>query len=93
MEILPKAGFGGHSPPPWHVYILLCSDGLHDVGGTSNLEDRLHRHNLGHIHFTSTRLPVELIVYVSFKDQYKALAFEKYLKSGSGRAFSKRHLV
>ena len=34
----------------------------------------------------------EIITYVAFTDKYKAYNFEKYLKMGSGRAFSKRHL-
>jgi hypothetical protein len=31
--------------------------------------------------------------FVQFTDKYKAYAFERYLKLGSGRAFSQRHLV
>jgi len=30
-------------------------------------------------------------INISFQDKYKAFAFEKYLKSGSGRAFLKKH--
>jgi hypothetical protein len=30
-------------------------------------------------------------VAIKFEDDQKALAFEKYLKSGSGRAFANRH--
>jgi len=33
-----------------------------------------------------------LKTYVAFSDDAKAFAFEKYLKSGSGRVFAKRHL-
>ena len=88
-----QAGFGGHSPQLWYVYILNCNDGIHYIGCTSNLEDRINRHKNGHIHYTSTRLPVNLIAYIAFNDKYKAYAFEKYLKSGSGRAFCKRHLI
>ena len=29
---------------------------------------------------------------VAFQDETRALAFERYLKSGSGVAFAKRHL-
>jgi len=35
----------------------------------------------------------ELISYTAFTDKYRAYEFEKYLKSGSGRAFLKKHLV
>jgi predicted GIY-YIG superfamily endonuclease len=37
--------------------------------------------------------PVSLLTYLAFTDKYKAIAFEKYLKSGSGRAFMKKRLV
>ena len=30
--------------------------------------------------------------YVAFSDETQAFAFEKYLKSGSGRAFAKKRL-
>jgi hypothetical protein len=29
--------------------------------------------------------------YIAFSDEQRATAFEKYLKSGSGRAFAKKH--
>ena len=37
-------------------------------------------------------LPIELICSISFKDKYKAYDFERYLKSGSGKAFAKKKL-
>ena len=75
------------------VYILKCSDGSHYVGCTSNLENRLIRHGRGEVHYTSTRLPVEVETTINFNDKYKAFFFEKYLKSGSGRAFMFKRLV
>jgi hypothetical protein len=36
-------------------------------------------------------MPWELVVAVRFEDARRAAAFEQYLKSGSGRAFAKRH--
>ena len=77
----------------WHVYILRCSDETNYTGCTNDLDDRLKRHNNGNIHYTKSRLPIELVVYTTFTDKYKAFEFEKYLKSGSGRAFSKRHFL
>jgi predicted GIY-YIG superfamily endonuclease len=35
--------------------------------------------------------PWKLVVQIGFDDKAKAVAFEKYLKSGSGRAFAKKH--
>ena len=38
------------------------------------------------------KLPVKLNTYIAFYDKYKAFEFEKYLKSGSGRAFAQKRL-
>lgn len=76
-----------------HVYILKCSDGHFYVGCTNDLDDRIARHLKGMVHFTKDKLPVECIAAFAFTDKYKAFAFEKYLKTGSGRAFMSRHLV
>ena len=87
-----KAKAGGRGPLTetlWHVYILKCSDGTNYVGKTKNLEDRLKRHATKQISYTSSRLPVELITWISFTDEWKAVLMEKYLKSGSGRDFGR----
>jgi len=76
----------------WTVYILRCRDGTHYVGCTNNLQVRLIQHNNAQVTYTSIRLPVELLTYVVFNDKYKAFAFEKYLKSGSGHAFMNKRL-
>jgi len=89
------AGYGGQSPllqAFWYVYILKCSNGTIYTGCTNNLEDRIKRHNLGQVIATKNILPVELVTYLAFTDKYKSYDFENYLKKGSGRAFSKRHL-
>jgi len=51
----------------------------------------LQRHNNGYVPATENRRPVKLVTYLVFNDKYKAFEFEKYLKSGSGRAFTKKH--
>jgi len=76
-----------------YVYILKCSDGKPYTGCTENLNERLQRHNSGYVPATENRRPVELITYIMFNDKYKAFEFEKYLKSGSGRAFINKHLI
>lgn len=76
-----------------YVYLLKCSDGTTYTGCTNNVEERLKRHNKGEVHYTSTRLPLELITYIAFTDKYKAFHFEKYLKSGSGKAFSNKRFL
>ena len=77
-----------------YVYILqsLESEGHYYVGITSDLRNRLKRHNAGEIAHTAKYLPWKLKTYVAFTDEQSAFAFERYLKSGSGRAFAKRHL-
>ncbi|HEV8677424.1 MAG TPA: GIY-YIG nuclease family protein [Candidatus Paceibacterota bacterium] len=75
-----------------YVYILKCSDGKLYTGCTEDLKERFERHKNGHVPATENRRPVELQTYIAFEDKYKAFEFEKYLKSGSGRAFIKKHL-
>ena len=70
----------------WHVYILKCADGKSYTGYTKDLQDRLNRHHRGSVPATKNRRPLELITYLSFSDQSQALSYEKYLKTGSGRA-------
>lgn len=77
----------------WYVYILLCADNNHYTGCTSNIVERLKRHSEGRVVSTRSRLPIKLLFYASFSDKYKAYQFEKYLKSGSGRAFANKHLL
>jgi len=74
----------------YYVYNLKCKDGFY-VGCTSDLKDRIERHQKGQVPATANLLPIELISYFAFKDKYIAYNFEKYLKSGSGRAFIKKH--
>ncbi len=77
----------------WHVYILKCADRTYYTGCTSDLDNRLIRHQQKQVTYTATRLPVELITCISFTDKYKAYNFEKYLKSGSGKAFAKKRFL
>jgi len=74
----------------YYVYSLQCKDGYY-IGCTDNLKDRLDRHQKGHVPATAKRLPVKLDFYFVIKDKYKAFEFEKYFKSGSGRAFLRKH--
>ena len=60
------------------------------VGLTSNLENRLTAHNYGQSPHTAEFRPWQLVTFTAFVDEAKAAAFEKYLKSGSGRAFAEK---
>ena len=74
----------------YYVYSLKCKAGYY-IGCTDDLKDRINRHKKGYIPATANRLPIELEFYIAVSDKYKAFKFEKYLKTGSGRAFIKKH--
>ena len=75
-----------------YVYILMCADQSTYIGCTENLKERIERHNSGQVPATKNRIPIHLFSYFAFSNKYVAFNFEKYLKSGSGRAFLKKHL-
>jgi len=77
----------------WYVYIIRCADGTIYTGCTSNLKKRLERHNNGSVYYTKDKTPLKLISCFAFSDKYKAFFFEKYLKSGSGKAFLNKRLI
>lgn len=76
-----------------YVYILQClaEPERFYVGHTNDLRARLAKHNAKAVVHTSKFAPWRVRTYVAFSDEKLAIAFEKYLKSGSGRAFAKKH--
>ena len=78
----------------WYVYILR-SDNFPDqeyTGATEDLKVRLAYHNAGKSAHTAKYRPWTLLWYSAFPDKFRALEFERYLKSNSGRAFAKKRL-
>lgn len=77
-----------------YVYFLQSIDHPDQiyVGLTDDLRARLNIHNSGGSPHTSKYKPWRLVTYVAFSDEPKAVAFERYMKSGSGRAFAKKRL-
>jgi len=75
------------------VYVLKNSEPepRYYVGLTSNARQRLADHNDGHCPHTAKSRPWKHHVVIEFSDEQRAVRFERYLKSGSGRAFAKRH--
>ena len=69
-------------PEPEHFY----------VGLTDDLRDRLRRHNAGEVAHTSKFRPWRIKTAVAFTDRQRASEFERYLKTASGRAFTKKRL-
>jgi predicted GIY-YIG superfamily endonuclease len=76
------------------VYILKNSETppRYYTGLTANLSARLDAHNHGCCTHTARHRPWVVDVVVKFADEPRAIAFEKYLKSGSGCEFARRHL-
>jgi predicted GIY-YIG superfamily endonuclease len=62
------------------------------TGVTSNVARRTAKHHAGNSVHTAKYRPWSLDLVVEFTDERRAVAFEGYLKSGSGVAFAQRHL-
>lgn len=76
-----------------YVYILTTEDGAHHyVGITEELRGRLQKHNAGSVPYTAKYRPWRIKTYIAFDDPDQAWAFERYLKTASGRAFAKKRL-
>jgi predicted GIY-YIG superfamily endonuclease len=78
----------------FYVYLLQSEAGPDRfyTGFTEDLEQRLKAHNAGQCPHTSKHRPWRLKTAIAFTDRNRALAFERYLKSPSGRAFAKKRL-
>ena len=77
------------------VYVLqsVREPGRHYIGLTSDLPERLAWHNAGAFGPTASFRPWIVLAAIEFSTQSAAARFERYLKSGSGRAFAKRHFT
>lgn len=76
-----------------YVYILesIADPARHYIGSTRDLQARLKKHNEGGCPHTSKFKPWRIRTAVAFDNRERAAAFEKYLKSHSGRAFAAKH--
>ena len=78
-----------------YVYILRSinyPDQIY-VGHTSDLKKRLSNHNYGTTPHTDKYKPWVLEMYLAFNSLEKAITFEEYLKSHSGRAFRDKRFL
>jgi putative endonuclease len=77
------------------VYILRSESdpSRHYVGVTCEPSRRLRWHNEGPSGHTISDRPWSIGVSIEFPTERQARQFERYLKSGSGRAFAKRHFA
>ena len=76
-----------------YVYILVSEsdESRHYTGLTDDLEARLKAHNAGQVPHTAKYRLWRIETAIAFRSREKAAAFEKYLKSHSGRAFASKH--
>lgn len=77
----------------FYVYILELENGQFYAGFTKDLKARLEKHDHHSVPTTSRIRPNDLAFYAAFRDEKKALDFEKYLKSSSGFAFRNKRLI
>ena len=79
----------------FYVYLLKSESHPRQpyIGSTCDLPQRLRDHNEWRCSHTSKFRPWIVIAYFAFVQEQTAIAFEKYLKSGSGRAFINRPFV
>ncbi len=63
------------------------------IGYTTDVNLRIIKHNQGGSPHTSKYKPWKLLFYCAFENKIKALDFEKYLKSHSGKAFMKKRFL
>ena len=75
------------------VYILksMREPAEYYVGVTCDFGSRLAAHNAGHAPYTDGNRPWRALVVIEFDEEEPALKFERYLKTGSGRDFARRH--
>ena len=80
--------------PYFYVYILQSESDADRfyVGLTDNLRARLKKHNKGDAPHTSKFRPWKIKTAIAFTDRERASRFESYLKTASGRAFTKKRL-
>ena len=77
----------------FYVSILVseANGTIHYTGMTQNLRERVCDHNRGACRHTAKSRPWRLETAIAFTCESKAREFERYLKSGSGREFARRH--
>lgn len=78
----------------YYAYILQSEDDPNwfYTGFTDDLQARLKIHNQGKCKHTSKYIPWKIKTAIAFSDEKRAKEFEKYLKTASGRAFTKKRL-
>ena len=78
----------------FYVYVLK-SEAANEIytGFTTDLQKRLKAHNSGKSTHSNKFRPWKLLIYCAFENEIRAREFERYLKTGSGIAFARKHLL
>jgi putative endonuclease len=77
----------------FYTYIIksIIEQNRYYIGHTTNLKQRLLQHNQGKCSHTSKYKPWKIKLYIAFDSLQLAQKFERYLKSGAGHEFAKKH--
>lgn len=81
-----------------YMYVLECADGTLYTGYTTDLENRLKKHNAGKgAKYTRARLPVKLLYSEAFPNKQEAMSAEALFKKRKTRQqkfdYIKEHLA
>jgi putative endonuclease len=77
----------------YFVYVLQSKkDKKFYTGFTTNLNERIDKHNSGKVISTHYRIPLELVYYEVCYNQEDALHRERYLKSTYGKRYIRSRL-
>jgi putative endonuclease len=78
----------------FYVYILQSetTDQHFYVESTEDLQARLKKHYAGEVPHTAKFRPWRIKTAIAFTEQKRAVEFERYLKTATGRAFAKKQL-
>jgi putative endonuclease len=78
-------------------YVYLIRSIIHQdqlyIGSTRNVVERLKEHNSGKSSHTNKYKPWKILAYVALSDKECAIAFERYLKTSSGKAFALKRFL
>ena len=78
----------------FYVYVIesRVSPDKYYIGFTEDLADRLRHHNHGAVPSTKAHRPWSYRTCIAFTERQRALDFERYLKTHSGRALLAKRL-
>ncbi len=77
----------------YYVYILQShKDNFFYTGYTTNLKERLNKHNNGEVKSTKNRRPFSLVYFEGCLNQQDATHREKYLKTSYGKRYLKNRM-